>query len=691
MTELKREILKRLKSGEFAGMDLTAITRALHMKPQAERKVRFALDELVQEGKIVQTQRKTYCALDEDGTFTGILQASAKGFGFIKRDDGGPDMMVPKRYMNGAYDGDLVSAVPVPDIDDDTALITQILERGLQRVVGNVRREQGKLYVRPDNPRHPEVFVPRKASLGANDGDKVVAYITDFTPGRAPEARITEIIGESLYFDTEETATIIAFGLSEVFPDQVLKEADEVCAREITPAGRQDFRGDLVFTIDGEDTRDMDDAVSLVKDGDRYILGVHIADVSGYVKAGSHLDKEAYDRGTSVYFPDKVLPMLPVPLSNGCCSLNENEDRYTLSCVMTFDSDAKKLSAKLYEGIIRSAHKTTYPEISALLEGDTSKYPDLYETVQLMKELCLKMEAKRAREGKINLEIDEPHIYMDGDDNIQIPPVEHEDKDTISHRIIEEFMIAANESVAEYLAKRQAPCLYRVHERPDDEKVATFIDFVQGLGVRIRLKQDDIKPLDFARILEESRNLPQFATINQVMLRTMQKARYCEENLGHFGLASPLYCHFTSPIRRYPDLFVHRAVKAILHNSSKDLEKLRNDAHQAGIDCSAKERNADEAERAVDTLYKVAYIQDKVGQQYDAVISGVSKQGIYAVLDNTVEGLIPIESLDGEYECIPEKFTLSGRLKSYTLGQKIRIEVADTDAVTRRIFFREIT
>ncbi|MCD8286233.1 MAG: RNB domain-containing ribonuclease, partial [Clostridia bacterium] len=341
-------------------------------------------------------------------------------------------------------------------------------------------------------------------------------------------------------------------------------------------------------------------------------------------------------------------------------------------------------------GIIRSAHKTTYPEISALLEGDTSKYPDLAETVQLMKELCLKMEAKRTREGKIDLEIDEPHIYMDENDEIQIPPVEHDDKDTISHRIIEEFMIAANESVAEYLTKKQAPCLYRVHEEPDAEKVANFIDFVQSLGVRVRIKQDDVRPKDFARILEESRDLPQFATVNQVMLRTMQKARYCEENLGHFGLASQMYCHFTSPIRRYPDLFVHRAVKGCLHNARKELDKLRETAHDAGIDCSSKERNADEAERAVDTLYKIAFIQDKVGRQYDAVISGVSKQGVYAVLNNTVEGLIPIESLEGTYEYIPEKFTLSGRLKSYTLGQKIRIEVVDTDAVTRRIFFKEV-
>ncbi|MCD8307812.1 MAG: ribonuclease R [Clostridia bacterium] len=688
MTELKRELLKRLKSGEFAGMDVSEITSALHLRTQAQRKVRYSLEELAHEGKIIETQNKTFCALDEDAAFAGILSAAAKGFGFIKREDGGPDMMVPKRFMNGAYDGDAVIAIPVEGTEDE-AYIVQVTQRGLQRVVGNVRKDQGKIYVRPDNPRHPEVFVPRKASLGAEEGDKVVAYITDFTPGRAPEARITEIIGESLYFDTEETATILAFGLSETFPDEVLKEADEVCAREIHPAGRQDFREDLVFTIDGEDTRDMDDAVSLVKDGDRYILGVHIADVSSYVAPGSHLDREAYDRGTSVYFPDKVLPMLPVPLSNGCCSLNENEDRYTLSCVMTFDASANRTGTKLYEGIIRSAHKTTYPEISALLAGDTSKYPDLAETVQLMKELCLKMEAKRAREGKINLEIDEPNIFIDENDDIQIPPVEHDDKDTISHRIIEEFMIAANEAVAEYLTKKHAPCLYRVHEEPDAEKVANFIDFVQSIGVRIRLKQDDVSPRDFARILDESRDLPQFATVNQVMLRTMQKARYCEENLGHFGLASQMYCHFTSPIRRYPDLFVHRAVRACLHNSGKDLDKLREKAHDAGIDCSSKERNADEAERAVDTLYKIAYIQDKVGQQYDAVISGVSKQGVYAVLDNTVEGLIPIESLEGEYEYIPEKFTLSGRLKSYTLGQKIRIEVADTDAVTRRIFFRE--
>ncbi len=687
--EIKKELYKRIESGELAYKSMDDIYAALQIKPHERRRVIFALEELISEGKVIELQNRTFCTLDKGNTFTGTMQASPKGYGFIIRDDGGPDMMVPKRFMNGAYDGDKVVAIPLKDGGDE-AYVVQVKEHALKRVVGNAYRTQGKLIVRPDNPRYPEIFIPNRQALRARDGDKVVAYITEFTPGKNPAGTITEILGQSLYFDTEELATIKAYNLETEFPEEVTAEAEQVSAGEIVPFKREDFRGQLIFTIDGEDTRDMDDAVSLEKDGDNYILGVHIADVSHYVTMGSALDKEAYSRGTSVYFPDRVLPMLPTALSNGSCSLNENEDRYTLSCVMTFDAQANKLSSHICEGIICSRHKTTYPEITTLLDGDTSKYPDLAETVQLMKELCLKMETKRAREGKIDLDIDEPHIYMDENGDIQIPPVEKGEL-TLSHRIIEEFMIAANESVAEYLTKRQAPCLYRVHEKPDEEKVTNFIDFVEGIGVRIRMHAEDVTPLDFCRLLDQTKDMPQYATINKIMLRTMQKARYCEENLGHFGLASPMYCHFTSPIRRYPDLFVHRSVKALLHGDKKTTEKLRRDAHDAGTDCSAKERNADEAERAVDTLYKVAYMQDKTGMQYDAVVSGVAKSGVFCELNNTVEGFIPIETLDGEYEYIAEKFTLSGRLKSYTIGQKIRIEVVDTDAITRKIYFKEVT
>lgn len=623
----------------------------------------------------------------KDKKFTGTVQGSDKGYAFIIPDDEtvGHDFFVPRHSVCGAYHGDKVLAAHVHGTRDE-AYIIKILERGNDVIIGTFERERGRALVYPDNPKQPEVFIPLSLSSGAKNGEKVVCKITSYPKGKTPGGEILEVLGESGELEAEELSIIRSYNLEEEFPEAVIKEAQKVAKGQIIPDGREDFRDKLIITIDGEDTRDIDDGVSLERKGKNYILGVHIADVSHYVKEGTALDNDAYGRGTSVYFPDRVLPMLPKELSNGACSLNEGEDRYAMSCIMTFDANGERVDYRVCKSLIRSRHRTTYTEITALLDGDGAvcgKYPDLIETVKDMQELCLLMEKRRERLGNVNLDVKEAHIYVNDVGEIVIPPAER----TVSQRIIEQFMISANEAVAEFLAKNGAPCLYRIHEQPAPEKANTFFAFLRDLGVKAKYDGEDIKPLDFQNVLKSVEDKPFYSVVNKVMLRSMQKARYSEENKGHFGLASECYCHFTSPIRRYPDLFVHRAVKAVL--GGKKFDKLKSFAHDAGVDCSARERTADECERKVDDLYKLYFMAERLGEEYDAVISGVTAFGIFAELDNTVEGLIPLEDLPKDnYAYYEDKFTLAGSKFSFKLGQKIRVKVADCDLGRMKVLFK---
>ncbi len=624
-----------------------------------------------------------YIKNKKDKKFTGTVQGSDKGYAFIVPDyDYGHDFFVPRHSVNGAYHGDKVLAAHVYGTKDE-AYIVKILERGSQLIIGTFEREKSRALVYPDNPREPQVFIPLAASLGARNGEKVVCKITTYPKNKAPGGEVLEVLGESGELEAEELSIIRSYSLEEEFPEPALVEARKVAAEKVVLNGREDFRNKLIITIDGEDTRDIDDGVSLERKGKNFVLGVHIADVSHYVKSGTALDNDAYGRGTSVYFPDRVLPMLPKELSNGACSLNEGEDRYALSCIMTFTPDGERLDYKICKSVINSRHRTTYAEITAVCEGDKEKYPDLVEVVGDMKALCIAMERRRERLGNVNIDVKEAHIYVNDNGEIVIPPAER----SISQRIIEQFMISANEAVAEFLQSKGAPCLYRIHEQPAPEKASTFFAFLRDLGVKVRYAGDDLAPADFQRILKSVEDKPFSSVVNKVMLRSMQKARYCEENKGHFGLASECYCHFTSPIRRYPDLFVHRAIKAVL--SGEKFAKLESFARAAGVDCSARERVADECERKVDDLYKLYFMAERLGEEYDAVISGVTAFGIFAELDNTVEGFIPLEDLPNDsYAYYEEKFTLAGSQYSFKLGGKVRIKVADCDLGRMRVIFK---
>lgn len=623
--------------------------------------------------------------------FIGTVQGSDRGFAFIipKDDKFEHDFFVPRNAVNGAYDGDTVIAYHVSGTKDEASIL-KILQRGNKQIIGTIECDRRAGHLIPDNPRLPQVYIPLSLLGGAKTGQKAVCQITSYPKGKAPGGKVVEILGEEGDLECEELSIIRAFELAEEFPPSVLDEARKAAAEQVLLNGREDFRDKLIFTIDGEDTRDIDDGVSLERVNGNFVLGVHIADVSHYVKFGSVLDKDAYSRGTSVYFPDRVLPMLPKELSNGACSLNEGEDRYAMSCIMTFNADGERLDYKICESVIRSKHRTTYPEITAICEIDPlicAKYRDLVDVVKDMETLCIALEKRRERAGEVSLDVKEAHIYVDENGEIIIPDC----KRTISQRMIEQFMISANEAVAEFLEKRKLPCLYRIHESPAPEKAAEFYSFVRDLGLKV-YGTESVTPKDFQNVLKAAEDKPYYSVINKVMLRSMQKARYSDENVGHFGLASTCYCHFTSPIRRYPDLFVHRTLKEILHGENGRLLNLyRKTANQAGIDCSERERIADEAERKVDDLYKLAYMSERIGEKYPAMISGVTAFGVFCELENSIEGLVPIEDLPAdEYEFYEEKYLLKGKKHSYKLGDEVKILVVDCDLGKMKTLFKII-
>ncbi|MCD7728506.1 MAG: ribonuclease R [Clostridia bacterium] len=680
---LREKIINLFEDGRLAFKTENEISTMLNLRPADRKPAREILRRCEDEGIIVKDRRGCYSTPAQCGAVTGTVQANERGFAFLIPEDkqkGQGDYFIPRHSLNGALDGDRVIAVRVKGTQDEVRVI-KILARGCKYITGVFEKTGGAYYVIPDRARFAQrVFIPPALTLNAKRGDKVVVQITSYPQGKAPGGKVTEILGEEGDFFTEELSIIRSYGLYKEFPKEAERQAALAAKEPVAIGDRKDLRGEFTITIDGDDTRDIDDAVSLKKQGKNYILGVHIADVSHYVKRGTKLDEEAYKRGTSVYFPDCVIPMLPRSLSNGACSLNPYEDRYALSCIITLDPSGRRKSAEICESVICSNYRMTYREVTAICEGDKSviaRYPDLFETVSLMKELCIKMKALRNESGNIDLSVKEAHIYIDERDEIVIPDV----KRTISEEIIEQFMICANEAVAEKMQALKAPFMYRVHESPDPEKISNFSAFLQTFGVYSGLNPEDCKPKDLQRVLKSVEGNPCEVAVNKAMLRSMQKARYSDENFGHFGLASSCYCHFTSPIRRYPDLFIHRIIKGYLHGNDAEMKKIYSPvAKDEAAHCSLCERNADLAERDVDDLYKLVYMSDHVGETYPATISGVTAFGIFAELDNTVEGLIRLERLpDKSYEFIEERYTLKGAKHSFTLGDSIKIRVDGCD------------
>ena len=691
----KEHIYNLFLDGTLSKRTSTEICKILQIPYRERKRLTDLLDVLIKEGKIFQNNAGQYGTYQQLGLIAGTINGNERGFAFLIPEDKTlyeKDFFLPPKNLHGALHGDFVLIEQVFERSDDEGNVVEILRRGYTTIVGTFRKDRRAGYLIPDEKRYnADIYIPLSDCFNIKNGVKAVAKITSYPYGKSPGGEIIEVLGEEDDFFAEETSIIRSYNLDEVFPDRIEKEAARQQKKGITPQdllGRTDFRDKLIVTIDGEDTRDIDDAISLEKIDDEYLLGVHIADVSHYVTYRSPLDKEAFERGTSVYFPDRVLPMLPKALSNGICSLNPNEDRLTLSCLMRIDKKGVVKSHEIVEGVIRSSYKMTYNEVTKILEGDKEiceKYELVKDMVGLFEELTKILQTMRNKKGSISLDVKEAKIILDENNEITIPNYTR----AFSYQIIEAFMVLANETVAEYMQSIEAPFVYRIHEKPSEEKAATFRAFAQTLGLRARFNADDVKPYDYQNLLKSAENMPVYPVLNRVMLRSMQKARYSPENVGHFGLASTCYCHFTSPIRRYPDLCIHRIIKEILHgNYAEACEKYSDFVVEAAKQSSERERRAADAERDVDDLYMAMYMSERIGEEFDAVISGVANFGIFAELPNTIEGLIPLESLYGEYTFNPDRFCLTGKNVSYTIGERVRVKVIDVDFYKRRTEFR---
>ncbi len=632
---------------------------------------------------------------------TGTLDKNRAGFGFVRQEEG-EDIFVARSNMNGAMNGDLVQVDLLPEYlweKNKEGIIDKILERSSEEVVGTFQRNKKFGFVIPEDRKNPdEVFVRRSDFKNARSGDKVVVKITKYPEKNvSAEGRITEVISRKGEPGGEIKALIRAGGLKETFPSRVNAEAK---ARAKAPVSREallqrrDLRGDKIFTIDGPSAKDLDDGVSLkkLKNGN-FQLGVHIADVSHYVPAGSRLDEEALKRGNSVYLLSRVVPMLPKILSNGVCSLNPGEDRLTLTCSMEIDSGGNVVSHEIFESIIRSRHRLVYDDVSDILENQDQNliavYEDIYEDLTLMAQLSEILRKRRKEKGSLDFDFDEADIVLDEN---EIPVEIGIEERRVANRMIEEFMLIANQTVAEHFFWMEYPFIYRVHEKPDTDRIVELKAFLSGFGINLSGNPDNIHPKLLNGILEDLKGKSYENIVSSVMLRSMKKAFYSTQCEGHFGLAFKYYCHFTSPIRRYPDLFIHRIIKSAINGTAdeKSLKRLKKQAEIAAETASVTERKAQEMERDVEKMKKAQYMEERVGQIYDGVISGVNGFGIYVQLPDTVEGMVRLDSLKDDYYVYEEgKYRVVGRQtrKIYALGDRVRVVVLRASAAERQIDF----
>ena len=576
--------------------------------------------------------------------------------------------------------------------------VIRILERANQEIVGTFQRERDYGFILCDNQKFSkDVYISAKNSKGVRDGDKVVAEIIDYgDASHKPEGRITENLGSINAPGTDILAIVKSYKIPSEFPIKVINQAMRVPdhVQEADRDGRLDLTVLRTVTIDGEDAKDLDDAVSLTKENGIYHLGVHIADVSNYVQGGSALDKEALKRGTSVYLADRVVPMLPERLSNGICSLNQGEDRLTLSCLMDIDESGCIIHHQIAETIIRVDRRMSYNQVRMILEdGDTKisrEYQEFLPMFFLMKELSALLRSKRHNRGSIDFDFPESKIILNGAGRaIDVQPYEH----NVATDIIEDFMLMANETVAKEYCKGEYPFVYRTHENPDPERVESLLTLLRHQGIQVQKAGEEISPKEIQEILEKIQGLPNEAMLSRLMLRTMKQAKYTTECSGHFGLAAKYYCHFTSPIRRYPDLQIHRIIRDNIRGRLQregKTEHYREILESVAEQSSICERRAQEAERESERLKKAEYMSYHLGEEFDGIISGVTAYGLYVELHNTVEGLVHISTLSDDYYTFDEEnYELSGELtkKIYHLGQKVRVRVTDADALSRTVDF----
>lgn len=704
-----KQIVELIKTKTGKPMLVRELMRQLRLKAEDRRELKKVLNELVLAGEIIKNRGNRFGLPEKMDLETGVYQAHPQGFGFvIPEKKGKTDIYISSRSRLDAMDGDKVVARVTPPAGKRKVtgkregMIIRILERARTKIVGTYELPDPKAggygFVTPLDARLTQALVvSREQAGGAGPGDIVSAEIIAYpVAGRPPEGRIVRIIGRAGEPGIDSELIIEQYELPAEFSPAVLHEAENI-PQQVSPAmrkSRRDLRDLQTVTIDGEKARDFDDAVSIEKIRQGYRLWVHIADVAHYVKEGSFLDEEAYQRGTSVYFPDRVIPMLPEALSNGICSLNPNVDRLTLTCEMDFSASGDLLRYDIYESIINSDERMTYTAVREILvdrdPSQRTRYTALLHEFELMEELMGVLRAKRARRGSIDFDLPEPEIVLDLQGRMtDIIRAER----NMAHQIIEEFMLAANETVAGHIEDKEAPFVYRIHEEPDEEKLADLVEFLATLGISLPAGKK-IKPLNLQKALARAKDTPEETLINTVLLRTMKQARYSHENVGHFGLAAETYTHFTSPIRRYPDLIVHRILKADMKGRLSDeafTEQLSATLPDAATHCSQRERKAMEAERDVVAMLKLRFMEDKLGEEYDGIITGVVQFGFFVQLkDLFVEGLVHVSTLTDDYYHFVEKLhCLRGERRKcvYRIGDPIRVRVDRVDTVRKRIDF----
>ena len=698
LKERKEMLVQLIQDKTYVPMKLKELAMLLNVPKDQRDELKEVMDALVAEGKVGISKRGKY-GKPETFSLNGMFSGHAKGFGFVTVEGMEQDVFIPGEKTHGALHGDRVQII----IESEgrgkrpEGSVIRVLEHANEAIIGFYQKNRNFGFVMPDNQKIArDIFIPQGKDMGAVTGHKVVVKITDYgNEKKKPEGVITEIIGHVNDPGTDIISIIRAYGLPESFPEEVMRQIEhipeEVAEKDM--AGRLDLRHLQTVTIDGEDAKDLDDAITLSKEGGIYTLGVHIADVTSYVTEHSPLDEEALKRGTSVYLVDRVIPMLPHKLSNGICSLNQGTVRLALSCIMEIDEQGNVVGHRIAETVICVDRRMTYTAVNTIVtdrdEAVMSEYEELVPMFDQMKELADILREKRKKRGSIDFDFPESKIILDEKGKpVEIKPYER----NAATKIIEDFMLIANETVAEDYFWQELPFVYRTHDYPDPEKMKGLGMFINNFGYSIRTHQGEVHPGELQKLLSKIENTPEEALISRLTLRSMKQAKYTTICTGHFGLAANYYTHFTSPIRRYPDLQIHRIIKENLRGGLSEKRLSHYDRILPGVtvQCSALERRADEAERETDKLKKCEYMSKRIGEEYEGVISGVTNWGFYVELPNTVEGLVHVNDLSGDYYIFDEeRMELRGELSSisYKLGQKIRVQVAGTDKLAKTIDF----
>ena len=701
--EREQLILQLFADKHYVPMKEKELAILLRVEPEDREELSRVLVSLLEKRKIQINKRGKYSLYDgrssEKGLLEGTFISNAKGFGFVEVEGMEEDFFIPESKVKGAFHLDTVQIRllnEVPGKRKEAEIVT-VLNRGMTQIVGTFESCKSYGFVIPDNSKiATDIYIAKENKKGAVDGHKVVVEMTDYgKPGRNPEGKVVEILGHKNDPGVDILSLIRAYNLNIEFPERVMNQAQRLPEEIIDAdfAGREDLRSQMMVTIDGEDAKDLDDAVSLTMDGENYVLGVHIADVSNYVQENSALDREALDRGTSVYLVDRVIPMLPHKLSNGICSLNEGVDRLALSCIMTVNPKGEVIDYRITESVICVNKRMNYTSVNKIIEvkdeAERKAFSEYVEMLDKMAELSAILQNIRKERGSIDFDFPETKIILDSEGKpTEIKPYERNS----ATRLIESFMLLANETVAQHFYWLELPFVYRTHDNPDPEKIAKLSTFIYNFGYKLKMRKEELHPKEIQKLLGKIMGTPEEDLISRLALRSMKQAKYTTDCSGHFGLACQYYCHFTSPIRRYPDLQIHRIIKDYLRGRMKrsKIEHYEEILPAVANHSSKRERLADEAERETNKLKKAQYMEQYIGECFEGVISSITEWGIYVELPNTVEGMIHVSKLPGDYFEYDElHYEMVGTKTGvrYELGQRVKIKVHQVDTVLRTIDF----